>query len=49
MMDRHGCLSGRLSRVGCQGCGLVDTRSNVFGKRTEAGIRLEVDKHAGEP
>ena len=22
---------------------------NDFGKRTEAGIRLEVDKHTGEP
>ena len=46
MMDRHGCPSG----VGCQGFGLVDTRKECFfGKRTEAGIRLEVDKHAGEP
>ena len=57
MMDRYGCLSGcpsgrlneRPSRVRCQGFGLVDTRGECLGRGTEAGIRLKVDKHAGEP
>ena len=56
--DRHGCLSGcpsgrpngRPSGVGCQRFGLVGIRKiMLLGMRTEAGICLEVDKHAGEP
>ena len=57
MMDRYGCSSGcpsghpngRLSGVRCQGFGLIDTREECLGRGTEAGICLEVDKHAGEP
>ena len=57
MMDRYGCSSGCLSRrpnghpsrVRCQGFGLINTREECLGRGTEAGIRLEVDKHAGEP
>ena len=55
--DRHRCLSGcpsgrpngRPSGVGCQRFGLVGKEIMLLGMRTEAGIRLEVDKHAGEP
>ena len=48
-MDRYGCSSGCLSRVRCQGFRLVDTKEECLGRGTEAGIHLEVDKHAGEP
>ena len=56
-MDRYGCssgcpsghLNGCPSGVRCQGFGLADTREECLGRGTEAGIHLEVDKHAGEP
>ena len=30
VVDRHGCLSGCPSRVGCQRFGLLDTREECF-------------------